>query len=229
MSATCYRDEEIAGLASLPEEDPRRAHLAECPACRALLASYLEFLREPGDEVPGLAAADAALAGAIEREALGAAREAPGPRVAQRARSGLLETLGTLVRRPAWVAAFAAVVIAGVWLAAGPRLGTERVWRGSVAPAPRGPDLLATVHDQGRTISLEWTPVDGATGYRLRISGDDLSEIARFEVGEVLRHELRAGDLVGVPPRMPVLFVQVEALRGGDTIAVSRTMAVPVR
>jgi hypothetical protein len=42
MGESCYSPEQLAELATLAADDPRRAHLENCPHCRALLAAYQE-------------------------------------------------------------------------------------------------------------------------------------------------------------------------------------------
>ncbi len=42
MGESCYSPEQLAELANLAADDPRRAHLETCPHCRALLAAYQE-------------------------------------------------------------------------------------------------------------------------------------------------------------------------------------------
>jgi hypothetical protein len=83
----------------------RRAHLDECPRCRALVVSYRQFL-EPGTEV-------VASYGTEEHERLAAFRE----RLAgadRRGRCGRTRTARVWLPRLAWGGAVAAAVVAGL-------------------------------------------------------------------------------------------------------------------
>jgi hypothetical protein len=53
VGESCYSREQLADIATLAADDPRRAHLESCPRCRDRLAAYQEWLAR-GPQ-PGLA------------------------------------------------------------------------------------------------------------------------------------------------------------------------------
>ncbi len=71
MTDRCFTPEEFGPLLALPANDPRRAHLDACPACRALAHAWREFQAPPPEALPdGLDEADAQLAARLQ-DALG--------------------------------------------------------------------------------------------------------------------------------------------------------------
>jgi hypothetical protein len=66
VNQPCLEPRDLPLVLDLPDDDPRRRHLASCPHCRALLNAYDEFI-DPGSEDLGgdLTAADAELAGRL--------------------------------------------------------------------------------------------------------------------------------------------------------------------
>src|SRR6185369_10643294 len=79
----CATETDLGELLELPEDDPRRAHIASCPRCRALAMSYERFLAADS-------AADGTAYGPPEESAITAFRErlfaAPVARAATEAR-----------------------------------------------------------------------------------------------------------------------------------------------
>lgn len=218
----CIRDDEIAVVAGLAPGDPARAHADACPRCKALVAAYVAFMREPTAEIAQLDAADAALEREIARElALPRARHAPFVRVRASADTGGMRAWW----RPAIVAAAAVAVVALVWTVV-PRTPEHAGWRGSPDATESTLDLSVAPAAEGRTIALAWPAVQGASSYRVEVIREDLSDLATFDAGELRRHDLRldALPLAGENPRL--LLVQVFALRGETVLA--RSLPVPL-
>ncbi len=69
MTDRCPSVVEIVELARLPEDDPRRIHLRECPRCRAVLISYRSFMDAGAAEAtPGRERARRRLAAVLAAE-----------------------------------------------------------------------------------------------------------------------------------------------------------------
>lgn len=197
MTDQCLNPEELAELAA---EDPRRAHVEGCPRCQAIMTSFASFM-DPADIPAGadLKDANARLSAALDRE-IGGAVVRPAP------------TFWTPFRVRA-LASVAAVVIVAVGLSLvrpGSKVMTnsEPVLRGMESPvAPFRIDLARL--DDGR-FQLNWSPVEEATGYRVVIYGEDLGELAGFEVGAAITFSFEAP--VGAA------FCRVIAFRDGDEL-----------
>jgi hypothetical protein len=228
---TCYRDDEIAAVAALPANDARRTHLEECPRCRALLVAFDEFMREPAADIGRIDEADAALARAIEREV--ALPATPGASTAPAGPPGgvfrAIERWFSPRTRLAWGVAAVAVVVAGTWVAIGPRPERAGTWRGERDPAAPALEVRARPASDGRTIVLEWRAAAGASAYLVRITREDLSELAVLEAGAETRYDL----WLDAPPLatedVRTLFVQVEARAGDRSIARSRPLPLDAR
>lgn len=212
MSDRCLKPEEIGDLIALsaggpegpegPEgsDDPRWAHVDECPRCQALLQSYTAFLDPVG--VPAgadLADAEVRLDAALGKE---------------------IGTTGKVVSPPTsfWnpfrvrtLAAAAAVVIVAIGLSVF-RPGSEvispqePVLRGIGAPAAPFRCQVGMLNEG--VFRMTWPLIAEATGYRVVVYGEDLGELATFDVGMETSFELR-------PPE-GAAFCRVIAMRGGD-------------
>ena len=205
MSDRCLKPEELGEFAGRGADDPRRAHVDACPQCQALLRSYADFV-DPVDIPFGadLGDADLRLAAALDREI------------------GVAGSGGDVVRPAAsfWtpfrvraLAAVAAVVIVAVGLSlfrpgSGMVSPGEPVLRGIGAPA--APFFCQVEMLDGGGFRVSWPGIAEATGYRLVVFGEDLTELAGFEVGMETTFELQ----------MPAgaAFCRVVALRDGDEL-----------
>ncbi len=198
MSDRCLNPEELADLSP---DDPRSAHVENCPACQAVAKSLAAFL-DPGDfpEEADLTDADSRLAAALDRE-IGPAgkvvRPAPSFWTPFRVRT---------------IAAAAAVVVVAVGLSlvrTGP-VGPpqEPVLRGIGAPA--APFSSQMVMLEKGAFQVNWPGIAEATGYRVVVYGEDLQELAGFDVGPVTTYELK--------PPAGAAFCRIIALRAGDEL-----------
>src|SRR4051812_47241466 len=46
----CIDEQELGDVLALPQSDPQRRHVDECPRCRALAVSYRDFLDPASEE-----------------------------------------------------------------------------------------------------------------------------------------------------------------------------------
>jgi len=204
MNGACYPMDELDRVAALPAGDPRLAHLADCPRCRARLASYRSFVRatvaagaDPDDAEPRLMQA---FIRAI----------ATTPRVRPRR----LRLAKGSAWRPAFALAGVLVAVVGLW-----RFGETRrpgaaeppVLRGEAAAVPAPLPLAVRVLADGRLL-LAWRRQPAAEQYRVALHGADLAEAARVEAGN---------DTTVSVSRGAARFWRVIALRGGDEIGSS--------
>jgi hypothetical protein len=243
VSEPRIRPEDLAELAALPPDDPRRRALDESPRAAALLRAYQEFVAPSGPLPPGAdpEAAEAHLLAALERE-LGVplgAEPAAAPAATPR---GQARTIVDEPGRPfAWLwgprarpaFALAAVTVAALaaWTLVGPRGREESpVLRGggdtaAVTTAPAA--LAASPLDDGR-VRLAWTATPGATEYAVVFLGADLSELARVEG---LAHPELVLDPAALPaglaPGREILW-RVSARAGRDEIARSVTSPLSI-
>jgi hypothetical protein len=224
----CLPLEDLALVAELPAIDPRRAHVAQCPRCGALLDAYARFL-DPGADAaaPHVAHADARLSDFLART-IGVAPDAASAPVVTAApprparRTSWWAGLFAPAMRPALGFVVAAIVLGGivVW----PRLaehGPGDTLRGG------SPDLDTSalrIRAAGLGVDglhVAWNAVPGADAYEVRVYSEGLAEIARLDA---------SGDTVLTvsPPMLPVraspgqsLLVQVDARARGAVIASS--------
>lgn len=199
MSDRCLNPEELADLAA---DDPRRAHVDACPRCQALLQSYAAFM-DPVNVPRGanLEEADSRLAAALDRE-IGVGGEVVRPAA----------SFWTPFRVRT-LAAAAAVVIVAVGLSVfqpGSEVASpdEPVLRGIGAPAAPFRCQMAMLDEGGFRVS--WPGIAEATGYRLVVFGEDLTELAEFDVGMETKFELQLPE--------GAAFCRVIALRDGDEL-----------
>lgn len=201
MNDRCLNPEELAGLAT---DDPRWGHVENCPACRAITQSLAAFLTPtdfPADS--DLADADTRLSAVLEQE---------------------IGSGGTVVRpaptfwtpfRVRTLAAVAAVLVVAVGLSLvspGP-IGPpqEPVLRGIGTPAAPFGCQMATL--ENGVFQVSWPPVTDATSYRVVVYGEDLQELATFDVGPATTFEL-------IPPA-GAAFCRIVALCAGDELGKS--------
>ena len=237
MGEEPFEIEDLGEIAALPVDDARRRAVEATPRGRALMAAYREFLiaEAPPGSNPEVAAArlDAFIAREIEGHRAVDARLALGADTRSEAwTTRLIRALLGPALRPAFAAVVLLVVAGGAWLALRPShpgmpAGTP-VYRGS----EQTPDALPTLQlERARTgadgaLQLAWAAVPGATGYRLRFFGADLSDAARVDTGASTRWTLRREALPAGLSRGASMLWQVEALRDGDVIAASPSVAL---
>jgi hypothetical protein len=198
MSDRCLIPEELADLAP---DDPRWAHLENCPACQAVAVSLAAFL-DPADvpEEADLADADSRLSAVLDQE-IGSGRKVVRP----------APTFWTPFRVRAF-AAMAAVLIVAVGLSLVPTSlegpPQDPVLRGIGAPAAPFHCQMAML-EKG-AFRINWPGIAEATGYRVVVYGEDLQELAGFDVGPATYYEM-------IPP-VGAAFCRIIALRAGDEL-----------
>jgi hypothetical protein len=231
----CIPLEELAVLAELPASDPRRAHVAQCPRCGALLDAYARFL-EPGADADAahVAAADVRLSEFLARTIGAPASPAAAPAPARATartepRTSWWSALFAPAMRPALGFVVAAIVLGGivVWPRRAGRGPVDTLRGGSQRAAV--PTLRITDATLGVAgLRLAWDPVADADAYEVRVYSDALAEIARLNAN---------GDtMLIVPPSAlpfrPVpgqsLLVRVDARRHGEVIASSPPLPLSV-
>jgi len=227
MTNRCVDVEQIEVLLALSDDDPRRRHLDECPRCKPILTSYLAFLE--ADDAAGADPADAEsrLAGYLEA----ITGHSPAPRTETVAENdGFISKLTrALFLRPVWAAAALVVVAAGIlWWS--PWSQPQRVLRDApqgVTGAGTPLDLHAPQIQRGGVILLTWEPLEGADEYQVRLYGEDLAEIVRFQpTGE----PSLSVDRSMVPSDTPaVVLWRVAALQSGDEIGLSEPAPLQIR
>jgi hypothetical protein len=251
MKSGCPPIEKLEELLALEARDPRRAHLEDCPRCRARATAFRAFLAlEPLPEGSRLEEARRRLSDAMREEAAArlpgwesASAEPPHRRrgwrsemrwIARRSRSWWELWRSRPAWRTHWAPAFALVTLA---LAA---IILVRVTGESQDPAPfhlRGPDPAsgpwasppASRILPGGAVELSWPALPAADSYRVIFSGADLAELRRIDVGPGARHVASAEEIRALGPGGAVVFWRVAALRGGDVVAWSppATLVLP--
>jgi len=230
MDAEPFRIEELAEIAALPPDHPRRVALEASARGRALLVSYEAFAR-PGAPPPqaGVAQAKAQLDARIARElrlepaAAGAAEHGPREPSARsrapRASGWRWSWAGAL--RPAFAAVLVVALAGGLWLSTRHAGSPERIVRGHRVGEAAALVLLPPRPLDHGAIELRWQPVAGADHYEVEFFGPDLADLARVPCGAQAELRLLPGALpAGVRPGMSVLW-QVTARRGNVQLAVS--------
>ena len=212
----------VAALADAGAADPRLAHLADCPRCRALLESYRDFVRGEPEPQANLADAHARLARALAAEIGAAAPAAPRAlRPAAGPRRGLLAALFAPALRPAWAVAAAVAIAAGVWVAR-PH-GPVDVLRG-----PAAPTIETHVAAGAGSVTLRWRRFGNASRYEVRFYATDLSDLTRVDAHGALELTLRhAAPPARLASGARVLW-QVVAFAGDAELARSQTRSLIV-
>ena len=227
MTNHCVDVEQIEGLLALSDDDPRRRHLDECPRCKAVLTSYLAFIEANTAAGADPDAAEARLAGYLET-VTGFSPSRRAETVA--GNDGFVSKLTrALFLRPAWAAAALVVVAAGIlWWS--PWSQPERVLRDTPQGVPGAGiplDLHAPQIQPGNFILLTWEPLEGAEEYQVRLYGEDLAEIVRFQPTEAPSLSL---DRSKLPEETPaVVLWRVAALQDGDEIGISEPAPLQIR
>jgi len=218
VSVPCIEPEALDETLALPEDDPRRMHLATCPKCRALLASHALFLAAEGGDAPHVARADAQLTAFRERM-LGiepAATPAAPARRAMPASGSWWQAMFAPAMRPAWAVATIAVVAvaAALWMRGAPPVDTTL--RGGTAEpmALHSPDYRP---DGG--VEISWEPFAGADHYEVRFFSTALTEIGRAPQVTTNAAQIASSGLPRDSTNSGVVLYRVFALHGGDEIA----------
>ena len=205
MNERCLNPEE---LADFPAEDPRRAHVDDCPRCQAVMKSFAAFMN-PADVPEGADLADAhtRLSGALDREI------GPGDSMDSNAQVIRPTTSFLSPFRVRTLAAAAAVVIVAVGLSL-TRYGPETPPQD---PVLRGAgDVVVPFHCEITVLKnggylLNWPEVEEATSYRVVVYRADLEKLMDHDVGNATSLELKL-------PKGGA-FCRVIALRDGDEVA----------
>ncbi len=245
MTSSCIPSEEIGRVAGLPLDSPERVHAANCPRCRASLATYLEFMGDgtvPAGAMPG--AAEAMLRAAFrEAAAAGAGVPAPPspapvpapqatPARSRAADSGFLATLRAILRPAVLVPAVVGIVAIGIYA------GYDRYRMTHAPDALRGAEStgkagaaaieVESAHAVESGIEMRWRAVPGATSYGVTILGDGLGDLARVATqGETVRL-VRWEEMKSRPRPGATIGWQVSAFRDGAAIARSRIGAIEI-
>jgi hypothetical protein len=219
-------NEDLAALAELPPDDPRRVAFERTPHGRALLAAYRSFAA--GDEsAPGARPdeAETALTALLHETISG------GPGAAGGAASAAAPVR---VLRPArwsgWASGLAAAaalaVVAGLWLARDAERPQPARQRGAVADSTAAAFVGHAVRLPDGVVELQWERRAGADGYEVEFFDAGLAFVARSRRLDGVRMRLAGADLpAGTLPGAPLAWCVV-ALRGSDTLAVTPTAIV---
>lgn len=206
MSGQCISPDDLGPLLVAPAVDPRWAHVAECPRCRSLVASYRSFL-----------AGNPALADREADEEIGrrlAEEITPRPVVVGNTRSWRGPVIGASL---AVAAVLATVAIFSGW-PTGPQAPVI-VIRGEQSPLGTVIATYPAEEMPGNKLRLTWTPVPDTETYALRLVGADLAEINHWTV------QLDTVLIIPLPERPGQdgvegdLYWQVEALKPGGVWA----------
>jgi hypothetical protein len=215
----CVDHSELAGIARLPEDDPRRREIDECPRCTARLVQYREFMTgqvPPGGDAEG---ADAHLAGfmndVFDRQLGGSGTTPDAPE-----RTGFFDWLGRLFApRPALAGAAVLIVAIAAVVIWQPWTSDPRVVRNDDS-SRRQPATIVTLPNSvsgDGSVLLSWRPVAGADGYQIRIRTQELAELAVFGPNPDTSFTLNRDLLPAGAPE--TVWWEVVATRGGDEIA----------
>jgi len=203
----CISVEELGAFDALASDHPTRQHVATCARCEAMLLAYRAFVRAEPMAGANVEDADARLDAFISEQVTGRR-----PRVAPLRRS--VSRFRFSVPRVAWgMAAAAAVTL--VVLQVRHRPDESIVFRGGSGQA--------VVHVEVRLLGegraeVNWQPVPDADAYTVSSLSEELAVI------ETLSPSVETTRVVDVPEGGA--FLQVTALREGDTIAESQPVPV---
>jgi hypothetical protein len=225
----CIDEQALGDVLALPQSDPRRRHVDECPRCRALAVSYREFL-DPSEEVGSYGSAEDSQLTDFREHLTGVASAPAGPtrlhdanaRAAAPARGtdgeprSWSERLFAPALRPVW--AIAAIVIAfGVM-----RIAPQSPPGSATAPVLRGGSAhelaTATPSYAANRVTLVWSAHPEADRYQLRFFSTALAEIGRRDLGRDTSVTLAIGDLPAAYAGGETILWRVVALKAGDEL-----------
>lgn len=218
----CHSWETLAAVDELAADDPRRSHLARCPRCRARLSAYRAFMAgdwpaDLGRPTVELAAARAQLDATLARQIYAADDRPAG-------RSDRPRNVGRFAVR-AWrpALALAAVLVLVFGLQANDSAlelapadpGTEPLLRSSSArsPSDQAPQIVPA--PEADTWLVTWQTPPEASGGTVVLYDAELTEVARFAVGDAETFRLRK-TAVTAPERVAFLRIVFDA--SGDEI-----------
>ncbi len=236
MTDKCFRTEDLGELSQLASDDARRAHLAECPRCRADLAAYQAFMETV--TLPGEADAEdarsrlaAALAEGICPVHAQPAESARAPEARPgRALRAIWRGLTCPALRPAWglVAVVLLVVAAQQITHFGQRRDEPIVLRG---PGSRAGEAVTAswerLADGG--VRFTWMRVAGVERYSLALYRSDLSELDRIDAGTEQTLLLDAQAISRLAGTDSVLYWRLIGLRAGEEHARSTLGSLELR
>ena len=225
----CIDEESLGDVLALPETDPRRRHVDECPRCRALVVSYRQFLDPAPEETASYGSAEdrrltehrERLAGVPATRGSAATRDDADARAATPARpAGTPRSWGERLfgpaLRPVW--AIAAIVIAfGVMKIAPkspPGVTAPPTLRGGASREL----ATATPSYAANAVTLLWSANPEADHYQLRFFSTALAEIGRRDLGRDTSVTLATGDLPAAYAGGEAILWRVVAMKGGDEL-----------
>jgi len=208
MSERCFTMAELHEIAELPGDDPRLAHVDDCPRCSALLACYRDFLSQGASVPPAeMDRFRREFSEALEAQS----RVAIGDRL-RRAFRGLTQP----VLRPAWAMIAVALIVIAVQHAR----HTNPVYRGE---SPMGSALITsapTMRNDGRLL-LTWTPHPEADGYAVIFLTAQAVEVARMDASVRCAVAVAPDSLRNLAGGSGHLIWQVSAIKRRDVVASS--------
>jgi hypothetical protein len=209
----CPPVESFEELLRLDARDPRRAHLDDCPRCRARLIAFRSFVeRRPMPAGADLGDARRRLSAAIRAEI---EQESPRHRLwPRRPRPWRMQ----LLWKPALGLVAAGVLVILLLRPAGQGSGDGALVLRGEGPAPAA---LAADRAPDGSLRLSWPAVPPAEGYRVMLYGRDLAEIARLEAGRDTVLVLSAERVARLGPSGGAVFWRVAALEGGEPVSLS--------
>jgi hypothetical protein len=217
----CVDEQALGEVLALPQDDPRRRHLADCPRCRALVLSYQQFLDPTVEESASYGTAEHDQLSGFRHRMLGLApAEARAP-MAEPAQNGADrrswgERLFGPSLRPVWAIVAIAIAFGVMKISPRPEHTTPE------PPTLRGaaPHELA-VHPPvfaDSAVTLAWASNPEADAYQLRFFSIALTEIGRHDMGRDTVAKLAAADLPEPYRAGEVVLWRVVALKGGDEL-----------
>ena len=226
MTERCHPLESLAVIGQLAPGDPRRAHLDDCPRCRARLVAYRAFMvgdlpTDLGLDPSILGAARSQLDAAVAREIYGTDHR-PAARIGLRAR---LVGLAAKSWRPVLAAAAVLVLVFGLKTNQVPldlplpSLGTESLLRGTVERSQIDHPLRVEPGPDEDTWHLAWEPPERTTASTVVLYDTDLAEVARLDAGEADKFLLES-KMISTPES--VAFVRGVFAANGDEIGRSQ-------
>lgn len=208
MDERCLPVADLGDLCDRGPDDPRWAHVAACPRCRALVASYRRFRK--GSPAHADPAAEEELARRV-RAAL-AAGGAAAPLSA-----------GGRARRIAWPAAVAVAAVLTGFVVIG--RGFDRGPAPVVVRGPAEPGALA-VHDAQRLpdggVRLIWSSCADADSFQVATFDRALVQLDAWPAGA------NTVDTLSAAAGRDAVYWQVEAMRGRAVVARSVPQVLPV-
>jgi len=228
MPDSCIEIHELEEILRLPRDDSRRRHLETCPRCRAVVASYKDFL-DPADAPPDahLQKVKVRLGRTLDAKILGRKTE-----VLESRRPSFMERIfprrWSAYWRPALVLAGLILIVftAREFLPDRESRGDRQLYRG--AETQESALVAQAVLLEAGEIRLSWTPMAEADEYRVRLFGADLLERAEWRAGADTVFLIPGAEILSHAESSP-LFWTVSAFRNSDLLGESALGPVPTR